>query len=95
LALWSSSATCDAVHLTWQALQAYERKFDFRWGKQRAEYVELVSVSSNDRLNGNPVVREVKVNNALRVKISTAGRKAPFKDFPTQINTLTDLDNIL
>lgn len=93
-----SSANCsasDALPLTWHSLQAYDPKFDFHWGKKAVDYVEFISVSSGDRLNGNLVVREVRINNALKVEIFIAGRKVALNDIPTQLKTQTDLDNIL
>ena len=53
------------------------------------------SISSEDRINRNPVVREVRVNDALQVE---AGRNVTLKTlnhFTSKVDTIKDLDNIL
>ena len=95
----SATSTCSASDvLTWHTLHTYSSKFDFHWGIQKPEYVVLTSISSEDRVNGNPVVREVRLNDALQVEVFIAGRKVPLKSlnlFTSKVNTIKDLNNIL
>ena len=35
------------------------------------------------------------MNNILQAEVFIAWRKVPLKDFPSKVNTVTDLDNIL
>ena len=58
----------------------------------------LTSISSEERVNGNPVVHEVRLNDALQVEVFIAKRKVPLKSFnlfSAKVNTIKDLDNIL
>ena len=63
LAISSCFASNNSVsdRLTCLNLKAYKPKFDFHRGLPRPENVEFISVNSEDRLNGNPVVRELRV----------------------------------
>ena len=63
LAISSCFASNNSVsdRLTCLNLKAYKPKFDFHWRLPGPENVEFISVNSEDRLNGNPVVRELRV----------------------------------
>ena len=92
----ATSATNDV--LTLHTLQNYSPKFDFHWGIKKPEYVVLTSISSEGRVNGNPVVREHRLDDALQVEVFIAGRNVPLKSlnhFTPKVNTIKDLDNIL
>lgn len=59
--------------ISWEALLAYDPKFDFHRGRETVEYLEFINSTSLDRCNG-PVLREVRIDKEFTVLVMVAGK---------------------
>lgn len=81
--------------ISWEALLAYEPKFDFHRGRETEEYLEFTNSSSSDRCNGQRVLREVRITKEFEVLAIVAGKSVTCHDLPRRINNEFDLDNVM